>query len=301
MIDIFTSILGVYLFIFLGFIAKTIFKEKVDEKSLVIVSIYFLQPIMAFWGLTLQKLNFTSFKAPLLYAFVIILALIFAIIFSRLFFKDQKDRSIAVVTSIIGNTGNLGIPLGIAIFSQESVFYTSLINLANVFFVYTVGVYFYSRGNFSIVDSLKNIIKLPVIWFAIFAIIFNMSGFSVPKNLLLPLEMGAYATMVLQLMIFGMYLYSIKLKVIEMKLFYFVSFMKFLFIPILGVLLLNFFDISKLMYGVVLVQLAVPLAVMNVNLASLYECKPIYVAFLTFSTSAVFLFYIFGLVYLFNW
>jgi predicted permease len=108
--------------------------------------------------------------------------------------------------------------------------------------------------------------------------------------------MGAYATMVMQLAIFGMYLYSVKYKEIDWKLFNFVTFMKFVFIPIISVFILKMFELDDLVYNVILLELLVPLAVMNVNLASLYDCKPTQVAFLIFATSVGFLFYLFGIV-----
>ncbi|WP_245394676.1 AEC family transporter [Sulfurospirillum diekertiae] len=75
-----------------------------------------------------------------------------------IFFKeDIKEKSIITICVIIGNTGNLGIPLGIALFGDDSILYMSMINITNVFIVYTLGVFFYSRGNFSIKQSLFNI------------------------------------------------------------------------------------------------------------------------------------------------
>jgi len=224
---IFLSIGGIYLFILLGFFAKLTFKEQMHEKTLVLFSIYFLQPILVFWGLTSRKIDFSVVEAPLLFIAVTTTALLMSLFFSKLLFQDQKDRSIATIASIVGNTGNLGIPLGIALFGEESVIYTSIINMANVFLVNTVGVYFYSRGNFSIKESFFNIFKLPPIWFGFAALVLNYVGFTMPLDLQTPLKMGAYATMVIQLAIFGMYLYSVEIKKIDWKLFSFVTFMKF--------------------------------------------------------------------------
>ena len=44
-------------------------------------------------------------------------------------FKERSDQSVYLASSLVGNTGNLGIPLGIAIFGIESVPYTSIINI----------------------------------------------------------------------------------------------------------------------------------------------------------------------------
>ncbi len=297
---IFLSLGGIYLFILLGFVAKFSFKKEIHERTLVLFSIYFLQPILVFWGLTSHKIDFSVIEAPSLFIVVTTIALGMSLFFSKVLFKEQKERSIATVASIVGNTGNLGIPLGIALFGEGSVIYTSIINMANVFLVNSVGVYFYSRGNFSIKESFYNIFKLPPIWFGFLALFLNYTGFRLYEDLQTPLKMGAYATMVIQLAIFGMYLYSVEIKKIDWKLFGFVSIMKFIVIPLMALILLNYYFVEDMVYNVVFLELIVPLAVMNVNLAALYNCKPTIVTFLVFSTSVIFMLYIFLVIGLFQ-
>jgi len=298
--DIALSIVSIYVFIVLGWSSKYFLKAQLDEKSLVLLSIYFLQPMLVFWGLTTQEIDLGVIQAPLLFFAVIMIALLFSYLLAQFFFKTQKDRSIATVASIVGNTGNLGIPLGIALFGEDSILYTSIINLANLFIVNTVGVYFYARGAFSARDAFVKIFKLPAIWFGFLALIFNGAGLKVPENLSLSLEMGAYTTMVLQLFIFGMYLYSVKVGDIDKKLFAFVSVMKFMVIPILAIMILQLFTISDMLYNVILLELLVPLAVMNVNLSALYDCRVNQVTFLVFSSSFIFLGYLFLILGLFR-
>ncbi len=294
------SISSIYFFILLGWLSKYFLKAQIDEKSLVLLSIYFLQPMLVFWGLTTQEIDMSVVQAPLIFLVVILVSLALSFFLAQYLFKHQKDRSIATVASIVGNTGNLGIPLGIALFGEGSILYTSIINLANLFIVNTVGVYFYARGEFSARDAFIKIFKLPAIWFGFLALLFNALGFKVPDSLSLSLEMGAYTTMVLQLFIFGMYLYSVKISDIDKKLFTFVSVMKFIMIPLLAIMILQFFTLSDMVYNVILLELLVPLAVMNVNLAALYDCRVNQVTFLVFSSSFIFLGYLFFVLGLFR-
>jgi predicted permease len=295
-VELALSILGIYFFILLGFWGKKHFKERLDEKSMVLLAIYLLQPLLVFWGLTSRPIDRGVMEAPLIFLGVIALILLLVYPAASRLFDDPRERSIVLVASIVGNTGNLGIPLGIALFGERSVIYTSMINLANVFLVFTVGVYFYSRGSFSILESIRNIFRLPAIWFGTGAILFNLAGWRVPGSLTLPLQMGAYATMVLQLMIFGIYLATVRVGQIRWGLLRFVGGVKFLLIPLLAWLALMPLDLQPLVFNLILLELVVPMAVMNVNLAALYDCRPEQVAFLTFATSAAFLFYLFLLV-----
>jgi len=291
--DIALSILGIYLFIALGFFGKLRFKERLDEKSLVLLSLYLLQPMLVFWGLTSRPIDRGVLEAPLIFLGVLALVLLLIAPAVGRLITDPKERSIVLVAAIVGNTGNLGIPLGIALFGEPSVIYTSIINLANVFLVFTVGVYLYSRGSFSVRESARNILKLPAIWFGVGAMLFNLAGLAIPQALKLPLQMGAYATMVLQLMIFGIYLATVKVREIRWPLLGWVSAVKFLIIPLLAYWVLSLFPLEPLVFNLILLELVVPMAVMNVNLAALYDCRPDQVAFLTFATSVIFLVYLF--------
>jgi predicted permease len=276
----------------LGYFAKLKLKDELQEKTLVILSIYFLQPMLTFWGLSTKEINLTSIKIPLIYAMLSIFFIIISFFYAKIFFKNPKDKSIVTISSSIGNTGNLGIPLGIALFGQNSVIYTSMINIANVFIVYTIGVFFYSRGNFSIKDSFLNITKLPLIWFALIAIALNLLHVKIHPSFLTSLQMGAYASMVLQLMIFGMFLYSVKVKNLNLKLILHVSNIKFLIIPVLSYIILKNLGLNDYILAIILLELLVPLAVTNVNLSSLYDCKPVDVTTLVLVTSIIFIPYI---------
>ena len=298
--DIFLSVVSIYIFILLGFLAKRKLKDELQEKSLVVISIYFLQPMLSFWGLSTKSIDATLIQIPLIYIGISIFCIIISFTLAKLFFSDTKERSIVTISSVIGNTGNLGIPIGIALFGPESIIYTSLINVANIFIIYTVGIYFYSRGQFSIKESLLNIIKLPLIWFALLALCFNLLHVEIHSSIFKSLEMGAYAAMVLQLMIFGMFLYSVKLKSLNMKLILHVGIIKFILIPIISILILKSLNLDEFIVGIILLELLVPLAVTNVNIASLYNCKPVDVTALVFFSSLFFIPYILFIMYLFG-
>lgn len=271
--EVWLSVAGIYFFVLLGFMAKRLFRE-LEERTLVTLSIYFLQPLLTFWGLSQDPITIDLLEAGLFYGAVTLISLGVGALFARRIFRQGADRSIATVAMLIGNTGNLGIPLGIALFGEASVLYTTLINLFNVVFVYTFGVYFYSRGQFSIRQSILNILKLPVIYLALLAVWFNLAGIEYGEAIDRTLTMGAHASMVLQLLIFGFYLCSVRLQQMHLKLTATVIAGKFLLIPLLGLGLLQLWPLEPMLAAIVLVQLAMPLAVANVNLASLYGCKP---------------------------
>jgi len=289
MSSIIFSILGIYIFIVLGFIAKKTFKEQIDDKTIILINVYFLQVFLTFWGLLVRPIDISLLYAPSIYFAIVIVVLLITATLAHKFFKDKKEYSIAMVAAVIGNTGNLGIPLGIAIFGEESIPYTTAINLVNIFIIYTIGVYYYSRGSFDVKTSLKNIVKLPILWAAMLAITLSANSYQASEAIMKTLMMGAYASMTMQLFLFGIYLYGTKIKETSKKLLIWVMGFKFVVLPAIAFTVLSFIDLEPMIKGIIFIELLMPLAVANVNFASLYECKPRLVTALVFISSFIFL------------
>ncbi len=289
MSSIIFSILSIYVFIVMGYVAKRSFKERIDDKTITLINVYFLQVFLTFWGLLIRPIDISLLYAPSIYFVIVVLILIISAFGAKLLFESKKEYSIATVAAIIGNTGNLGIPINIAIFGEESIPYTTVVNLVNVFVVYTIGVYYYSRGSYDAKTSLTNIIKLPILWAAIVAILLSVYKVHIHESIMNMLMMGAYASMTMQLFLFGIYLYGTKIKEISKKLLIWVMALKFVVLPLTAFIVLSNLDLEPMIKGIVFIELMMPLAVANVNIASLYECKPRVVTALVFVSSFLFL------------
>ena len=101
--------------------------------------------------------------------------------------------------------------------------------------------------------------------------------------------MGAYASMTMQLFLFGIYLYGTKIKEISKTLVIWVLTFKFILLPAIAFLVLINIELDPMIKGIIFIELMMPLAVANVNLASLYDCKPRVVTALVFLSSLLFL------------
>ncbi len=273
----------------MGYVAKLSFKEKIDDKTITLINVYFLQVFLTFWGLLIRPVDMSLVIAPSIYLGIALFAIVISAIFAKFLFSNKKEYSIATVAAIIGNTGNLGIPINIAIFGEESIPYTTIINLMNVFVVYTIGVFYYSRGTYDAKTSLLNILKLPILWAAILAIILSVNNYKPSPEIMNTLMMGAYASMTMQLFLFGIYLYGTQIKEISKKLVVWILTFKFIILPFLAFIVLINIELDPMIKGIIFIELMMPLAVANVNLASLYDCKPKLTTALVFISSFVFL------------
>ncbi len=300
MITTLLSIISVYFFILLGYMAKRIFKEEMNTKTLTLMSVYFLQPFVTMWGFSTAKLQSEHILVPILYLGIIFILSIPTMIIARSFIKNKKEQAIFSIAGLVGNTGNIGIPLGLALFGEQSVIYTTLITIANVFVIYIIGVYIYSRGSFSIRQSLFNIVKIPIIPASIFAILLNI--YEIPLNDQLKdfFRMGAYAGIVLQLFVMGTFLHNLTFHDVNPKLYIGALSQKFIVLPLITILILSLTNLSLFVQAVILMQMITPLAIANVMLASLYDCRPKEVTMLVLLSTILFIPIIFLLSYIIN-
>jgi len=289
MMTIFTSMLFIYVFISLGYLGKRIFGDDMSEKTLTLFSVYFLQPFVTIWGFSTAKLSLEHATIPLLYLAIVLILLIPTIALSKMLFADKKESAIFSIAGFVGNTGNIGIPLGLALFGEQSIIYTTLINIANVFVVYIIGVYIYSRGSLSIKQSLLNIVKIPIIPASIVAIVINIYDIPLSEQVREFFKMGAYGGIVLQLFLLGTFLYGLKLGEISKKLLISTLSQKFIVVPLSTILILHMTSLSPFVQAVIVMEMMTPLAVANINLASLYDCRPRDVTTLIFLSTLLFI------------
>jgi hypothetical protein len=286
------TVIGIYVFIVLGFFAKKTFKE-IDGKTLVLLSTYFLQPFLTLWGIMLVPLNFDLIISPVAYICAVFASLVFTYFFS-FSLKDKKEKIISSLTPLIGNTGNLGIPLAYALFGNTGASIATMINLANIFFIYSFGIFFFASGRYDFKEAFFKILKIPVMWFGIIALAINAGGVSFNGEIMKILQMGAFASIVVQLLIFGIYVAEIKTREISFKLGFITLINKFVIFPLVSFFVLKFFNLKPLFFKAVMLEILTPLAVTNVNLAALFDLYPKKVAMLVIVTSLLFI----GVVFL---
>ena len=110
--------------------------------------------------------------------------------------------------------------------------------------------------------------------------------------------MGAYSGIVLQLFLLGTFLYGLKIKEIKLSLLVGTLSQKFIIVPIISAIILSFTSLHLYVQGVIFMEMMTPLAVANINLASLYECNPQQTTSLILLSTLIFIPVIFILSYI---
>ena len=141
---------------------------------------------------------------------------------------------------------------------------TSLI----ILFHFTVGVFLADRK-----FNLNVIIKNPPFYAIIFSSFILYNEISLPVVIINTTEWLMFATIFLILMSLGIAL--TRLKVFSFKKAIFSSLTRMIIGPIIGLLLIYYFDLSGFAAGVLLIQCSMPSAVLNYLVGSIYSPKKI--------------------------
>jgi len=183
--DIFTllfqNLIPLYLIIALGWVAGKFL--DIDIKSIGALGIYVFMPI-AICGYIAQ-LDFKPIYTGLpivVFATITTLALTWLKIAKKIY-PDYR-ANLLTMCATWGNIGYFALPLIIAFYPPELVGVYMFMMVGTVFYEATIGYYIWMRGNFTIKDSLKKVIKFPSLYAIIIGLTFNYMDYPFEGKLL---------------------------------------------------------------------------------------------------------------------
>ena len=221
-------------------------------------------PALVIYSVTTTGLDFNTFVKFFLYSLfaVIICGFTGAILLKIL----KKDYIRELPPLILPNTGNIGLPLCLFAYGNTGLGIASAIFCVIILFHFTIGVLLADK-KFSIQPLIKNG-PFYAILVSMFFLYFKIETpvFIVNTGMLL-----AYATIVLVLMSLGIGLS--KLKVFSFQSSFILSVHRVFLGPIIGFCLIYFFDLKGVEAGVLLIQTAMPSAILTYLVAQMYSPK----------------------------
>ena len=222
-------------------------------------------PAMIFYTVTTTGITLNIFTHYFIYALVMIGG--FAIIGLILLFLLKKDLSMELPPLILPNTGNMGIPICLFAYGTQGLGVASAIASVIILFHFTLGV-FLAKKKF----SLDVVIKSPPVYAIIISVIFLYFKIETPLFLENTTFLLTYATIFLVLMSLGIALTRFKF---SLKNSIIMSVCRVLLGPLIAYTIIYNFKLSGLAAGVLLIQSAMPSAVLNYLVASIYSPKRI--------------------------
>jgi malate permease and related proteins len=224
-------------------------------------------PAMIIYSLNPVNISFEIFKNYFWYYFIAIAAfsLVGVII---LYLQKTKDIIRELPPLAMPNTGNMGLPICLFAYGLQGLGVSAAISALIILSHFTYGVFLAARK-----FSFDVIIKSPPFYAIAIAIFFLYYDFQLPKFVENTTFLLMYATIFLILMSLGIAL--TRLKVFSVKKAIISSIGRVIVGPIIGYLLILFFELKGFAAGVLLIQCSMPSAVLNYLVASIYSPKKI--------------------------
>jgi predicted permease len=171
---------------------------------------------------------------------------------------EKKWKNHYAMMCIFGNTGFIGIPLIQALLGSKAMIYVIIINIYYNLFFYTYG--YYLAGGENSRFSPKSLLNIGNLSMVLGIIVFLWQP-KVPALVESTLVYIANATTFLAILVIGINLAKSDLKPIftQVRLYIFVA-LRFVAIPVLVAAILRLFVKDDVMYGVMVILSAVPVA-----------------------------------------
>ena len=224
-------------------------------------------PAMIIYAVTSTGIDFDIFKNYFWYYLLAII--LFALIgIPTLFFLRTKDIIRELPPLILPNTGNMGLPICLFAYGSHGLGVSASITSIIILFHFTLGVFLADRK-----FNIKIILKNPPFYAIILSSIILYNDITLPVFVQNTTEWLMFATIFLILMSLGIAL--TRLKIFSFSKALVSSFSRMIGGPIIGIILIKFFNLSGFAAGVLLIQCSMPSAVLNYLVASIYSPKKI--------------------------
>ena len=222
-------------------------------------------PAMIFYTVTTTGITLTVFIHYFTYALIMIGG--FAIIGLILLFFLNKDLSMELPPLILPNTGNMGVPICLFAYGTQGLGVASAIASVIILFHFTLGV-FLAKKKF----SFDVVLKSPPVYAIIVSVLFLYFKIDTPLFLENTTFLLTYATIFLVLMSLGIALTRFKF---SLKNSIILSLCRVVIGPIIAFIIIFYFELSGFAAGVLLIQSAMPSAILNYLVGSMYSPKNI--------------------------
>jgi predicted permease len=223
-------------------------------------------PAMVFYSITTTGITFEIFTHYFWYALLAISG--FSLTGIVFLFVLKKEIIRELPPFILPNTGNMGLPICLFAYGSQGLGVAAAISSLVILFHFTLGVFLASRK-----FDLDLIIKSPPFYAIIISVLFLYFEIESPVYIINLTMMLTYTAIFLILMSLGIAL--TRFKVFSFQSALIASISRVIIGPVIGFLIIKFFNLSGFAAGVLLIQCSMPSAVLTYLVGSMYSPKKI--------------------------
>ena len=191
-----------------------------------------------------------------------------------------------VVTNILLNNGNYGLPLNLFAFGEQGFGYAVVLFMFNSLVGSAISIYLMARSHDGADGrlALRRTLGAPVIWAMTLGLLSRITGVAPQGSLMDMLQMAGRAAIPVFLVVLGMSLTTTKARLGANPITR-LTFLRMLGGPALAIPLALVIGLTGVAYAVAVMQASMPTAVNSIVLSNEFEAAPDFVAGAVFFTS----------------
>ncbi len=198
--SLFSNLLPLYILIGIGWFAGRHF--GVQRETLANLSLFVLMPVMLFGFVSTLDLQPSYALLPLVMYGIQWVIAGGTLWLGRKIYDDSTPNLMAMCTAM-GNFGYFGLPLVLLLFPPEWIGVYMFMLLGNILFEATVGYYIAARGNFTVRQSIRKLLRFPSLYAVTLGLLVNFSGLPLPDVFFTYLDYFKGAYVICGMMIIG--------------------------------------------------------------------------------------------------
>jgi predicted permease len=255
---------------------------SVDPRPLGRVIFYIFSPLLVFNLLTQTELPVERMLVMIGYAISVMLVIGGIALLLGLLFRLPRPVLLAVVlTAMIGNNGNYGLPLIGFAFGQEAQAYASIYFVTSSMTAYTIGVLIASLGHMNLKQALLGLVKVPAVYAILLAVVFIQTGWTLPDPIQRTVALGAGGAVPAMLVLLGLELsrveWSRNIRALGIP-----AFVRLVIGPLIGFALAAAFGLKGAPRQAGITESGMPSAVTTTMIAAEYNLEPALVTAIVF-------------------
>lgn len=283
-----TVIAPIFLIIGSAWIISRQFKP--DPRSISSFLIYLFTPCLVFRGIYNTEITGSELGGV---AFVVlgvmgVMAGI-GLAYSRIRGFDARMEGAFVLSIILVNAANYGIPLNTFAFGEQGEQVAILVYVFNTGIGNVLGVFFASRGKGTIRDAIMNVLKVPIGYAAVAGFIANLMRQSNPDFMLPPtieraINIAADGSIPGMLALLGLQLSRVHLRG-RLRPILVATGIRLMIAPFVGLTLASLIGLTGVTFNVAVVQASMPTAVLANALATQFGSDAEFTSAVTFTST----------------
>lgn len=261
--------------------------RRMDLKSISTFAIYILTPALVFRTFYTMELN-DQYILMTLYAFLLLFILI-AInkLYAKIRKYPQEIESGLILGTAFMNAGNYGVPVILFAFGEAGFVYAVTFMALQSIIMNFFGVYYAARGTSGVRMAIVAVLRMPLTYAIILAIALNGLNLSIPDNLFSAIDLVAYATIPVVMLILGMQLAELNLGKLDFDKITYAVLVRMFLSPAITFVLVSLLPMDPLLQKVLIIASAMPSAVNTTMYALQFNAEPQLVSSITIVTTLI--------------